>query len=547
MSEMFFYQERGKTVGPFSAEDMKTRIRDGRVRVFDLLYKDGEPTWKMALEHASLRAEFKTSTLATLKDRPWVCLQKKAKNSTEFTTTGPFTQEEISEALQTGKISYSDYAWKDSLAEWKRIGSLEEFNPRARSVVLPPVPAVPQESSVDLLKNVVEFQRPLPVNKVEDITFDADAGFTPPPVPVNSPAAGKSQDTTKYRVVTPSAQAQSPEPISEDTKTSSHVPSNTASIRIRAVSKGERANAEEEVEEPEGEDKKPHAWFDWGIVAVLVLVLIAVVLIVSRFVLPKASAPAVSEAANVTATPEPAAPAVPPPAPQVKFEPPPVAQVNSEPPPAPPAPPATHVPQQLILTVRTNSGAQPEIEVRTDGTHEYPVYLQIIGLPGHVAEGGSYYRFIRLKPIGKLSAPLELPSIKLPAGKYIVRAETTGDLHKETKFSWGVSEAQYKTAISKQRKQWAYALWKERLNLFILSQALEKQVTAALVPTKKFQAKKWNLLIALKRGEGSKYLMFDDWWELHNIAKEAKSGVNGALVSRAQKEREHLSGFTVWK
>jgi hypothetical protein len=37
MSETFFYQERGKTVGPFSAEDIKSRIKDGRIPVFDLL------------------------------------------------------------------------------------------------------------------------------------------------------------------------------------------------------------------------------------------------------------------------------------------------------------------------------------------------------------------------------------------------------------------------------------------------------------------------------------------------------------------------------
>src|SRR5437868_9758141 len=143
MNEMFFYQERGKTVGPFSAEDIKGRIKDGRIRVFDLLYKDGEPSWRMALEHQSLRSEFKSSSLASLKERPWVVLQKKSAKSPEFVTTGPFTQDEITEALQAGKIAYSDYAWKDSLAEWKRIGSLEEFNPRARNVDLPPVPAFP--------------------------------------------------------------------------------------------------------------------------------------------------------------------------------------------------------------------------------------------------------------------------------------------------------------------------------------------------------------------------------------------------------------------
>src|ERR1019366_1236374 len=101
MNEWYFYQERGETVGPFNVEDIKGRIKDGRIRVFDLLYKDGEPSWRMALEHSPLRGEFKTSTLASLKERPWVCLQKK---SSGFITTGPFTEEEIRDGLMSGEI-----------------------------------------------------------------------------------------------------------------------------------------------------------------------------------------------------------------------------------------------------------------------------------------------------------------------------------------------------------------------------------------------------------------------------------------------------------
>ena len=51
MNEQYFYQDLGKTAGPLSAEEVKGRIRDGRIRVFDLLYKDGESAWKIALEH----------------------------------------------------------------------------------------------------------------------------------------------------------------------------------------------------------------------------------------------------------------------------------------------------------------------------------------------------------------------------------------------------------------------------------------------------------------------------------------------------------------
>src|SRR5437870_714954 len=111
MNDWYFYQERGKTVGPYTVDDIKGRIKDGRIRVFDLVYKDGEAAWRMALEHSSLRVEFKSATLASLKDRPWVCLQRKSEGELEFLTTGPYTQDEIRENILSGRVSYSDYAW----------------------------------------------------------------------------------------------------------------------------------------------------------------------------------------------------------------------------------------------------------------------------------------------------------------------------------------------------------------------------------------------------------------------------------------------------
>ena len=561
MNEWFFYQERGKTVGPFSTDDIKGRIKDGRIRVFDLLYKDGEASWRMALEHSNFKGEFKSTTLASLKEKPWVCLQRKAPKSLEFTTTGPFTHDEIRQALMSGKISYSDYAWKDSFAEWKRIGSLEEFNPRARSAVVPQAPSPPQETVTDLLQNVVEYKKPVFKQPVEEIPSEADMEPTiisdfasPPPVPLTPPAVTKTAITP----VMPMPPPPSAEMVVHRKETGRitvvastvppYNPNNTNSMRARA-DKSERHNiritSEDEDLDEDLDSDKPQPWIDWGLVGVLVLVLVAVVVIVSRFFLPHSAGP-LPEALPVAENPLPPAPPPAPPKPEVVKAEPPAPAPAPEPIPEPAVIPA-HAPQELVLAPHAgNGGAPPTIELRTDGTSEYPVYLQIVGLPGQVTEGGAYYRFMRITPKGNFKQSLDLSGVKLPQGKFIMRAET-GDIKKESKFTWGVNDPEYKKTILRQRKAWAYALWKERLNLFRISQALEKQVSQALVPTKKFSGKGWESLIALKRGEGGKYLMFEDWWELHNIAKDAKSGVNGLIVTRAQKEREHLAVFSVWK
>lgn len=523
MKDWYFYQDHGKTVGPFNVDDIKGRIKDGRLRVFDLIYKDGEPSWRMALEHSALRSEFMTSTMSTLKDRPWICLQKKSLESLDFVTSGPFTHDEIREKILSGKISYSDYAWKDSFSEWKRIGSLEEFNPRTRNVVLPPVPSVPEETVTDLLRNVVELQRAAPP-QVEALPPEADSDFaSPPPVPSADLPAHNLKKMRSKREQEPRIESS---PLVPASPPPSSAP--TSPIRIHSGSKQESKRKHKSRSQP---------WLDWSLVGVLVLVLAGIVLIVSRFALPHAGTPGPENPPVATERqplPVNALPAI--------VEKPEVAPVTA----AAPLSIPSKAPSKLSLTVQSGGAGPPKIDLRTDGSTEFPLYLQIIGLPGQVAEGGAYYRFMRLTPNGNMQQPLDIPALKLPQGKYILRAEA-GELKKETKFTWGTGETQYKQAISKQRKAWAHAIWKERLALFRLSEVLEKQVSTAIIPTKKFSSKGWEPLIALKRNNGANYFLFDDWWELHSIAKEAKVGVNGPLVSRAQKERERLSTFSVWK
>ncbi|NJL24687.1 MAG: DUF4339 domain-containing protein [Calothrix sp. SM1_5_4] len=96
-------------------------------------------------------------------------------------TIGPFSTEEVREFLKSGRIAYTEYCWKDGYGEWRRIGTVEEFNPKANR----PEPAPPidkTETAEELLRNVVEFKRP---------------GQSQPPQPPPPPLEAEGEDLTK--------------------------------------------------------------------------------------------------------------------------------------------------------------------------------------------------------------------------------------------------------------------------------------------------------------------------------------------------------------
>ena len=174
----------------------------------------------------------------------------------------------------------------------------------------------------------------------------------------------------------------------------------------------------------------------------------------------------------------------------------------------------------LYSSVKPQGSRSPRIEVRTDAAGDVPIYLQVIGAPGQVVEGGAFYRYLKLSPTGNVKKPSDVSALKLPAGKFIFRAQT-GDLKKESKLTFGL-DAQAKGTLSRQRKFYSSSLWKERLTLFHLCQVLEKQLTAALVPGSSLSTKGLEAISGVKKSNGGTFLMFEDWWELREILTDPK-------------------------
>jgi hypothetical protein len=501
MKKNFFYQERGKTAGPVTIEEMKARVRDGRVQLFDMVHLEGEPGWKMAMEFHELRDEFKSGKLQALSDRPWVILQRRTETHLDFATSGPFTTEEIRKSIQAGTISYGDYVWKEGFHEWTRIGTVEEFNRRLqtraeeikKAEALPPLPEMPVQK---ILQNVTEMKRAKPI-------------VEPPPPPEAAGGKDLTREKEPLEPVTPPI----PPPQARPPATPAIV--KTAPVEETTVTNIQVAEV------------KSRKLVDVGIVAFLVVVLAAAALLITRF-MDHSPKPVIEKPPPVAE--------VPPPKPEVK-------PTLPEPKPQPAVPDTP--PTELVLKVQTLSSTQVKIEIRSDAGPSYPIFVQIVGLPGHVAEGASFYRYLKFKPSGDRDTPIDLSDVKLPQGKFILRVQS-GNLNKEAKMSIGTNETQFKQAVGRLRKTYAAAIWKERLALFALAQTLEKQITEA-AGGKPFNSKVLRALNGVKKSTGANYILFDQWYELKDIMDEAKTGASAALLARAKQAKERISTFTVWK
>lgn len=542
MKEWYFYQERGKTVGPVGLEDLKLRIQEGRVRLFDLVYRDGDAGWKMAVENPSLRGEFKAVSLDTLKDRPWVVLQKKTSVAMDFITLGPFSEREVRESILAGRIAYADYVWRDGFTQWRRIASLEEFNPRASTQVQVPSTVTPPVARAELLRSVVEMKRPARQEK----------DLSPPPE-----ADGEDLAFTL------ATELMDPAPVS---RSESVKPSRA--VRVQTIPKEIPAAVEASVPEPSADGPLPalgrprrrkRAFADWGVIAVLVLALGGAGFFIYSQIMKLSKSDAVPQVAAVPSPEElmgdrarPATEIQPVKPPEVSDLEPGEVELPQTPPEdfqsgreqeaQVPRPEVSTPPTQLVLNVEAK-GSQARFEVRSNGTEDYPVHIQIVGLPGQVTEGPSFYRYLKLTPQG--NKPLDLSKVKLPMGKFIIRAET-GDLKKESKFSLGATDPQFRATVTRQRKLHAQAIWKERLQLLRLASKLETDVGASL-GGKKFKAKGYEPLGTVKRGNAAGFVLFDEWSELKKIYDEARSNPDATVLERARKQRERIAAFSVWR
>lgn len=566
MKEWYFYQEQGKTLGPLSREEVRGRITNGRLKLYDLLYFEGDDQWRMAAEFKEFKDDFSKSPHVTTQGRGWVVLQRRSPESQDFLTSGPWSQEDLVLKLKAGKILYTDYAWREGLKSWKRLSTLEEFSGSAPSRELTHEEKIMATPERELLRDVMQLKR-VPLEK--DV---------PPPEAREAEGRPRSEPP-RVSAPPPERKMESLLPQPPPLPGSPPVPEN-------GVFEERRAKGPSSERRRSRRRKKDFwrmlSWLDYMLVALIVSGLVTAGYLLARAnnwferaeggaaeseqaMSPVESAedwPEPSESGpedpgEWQASDEPALPAetaLPsgPVAPSETASSQAVQKIPAEKavPALPPKPKVAKrfrsdvVKGSLSLAVR---GGKNKLSFTVVSGSSEPVSLQIIGPPGQVVGAASYYKYMRASPGADGLVPFETKQLSLPAGRYIARV-SRGDLVREQKFSLGTTQSDFNKQIAASRKMHSQVIWQERVRLMKLTEQLEAFIQQKLRQPK--SAVKWNDLAELanvKKASGGQYVIFDSWWELKEIFDEAKAAPSKDDLARVQDFRRRLALMTVWK
>jgi hypothetical protein len=128
----WYFNKNLKPQGPLGFEEMKKKIMRGEIGPSDLVCKENEGAWIMAMEWRDFPRElfpafqknyFKNSSLS---EKEWVLLSFKTGNP-QGSQEGPYSAEDVKVLLASGVVSPEAYIWRSGLSGWVQIKDREEF------------------------------------------------------------------------------------------------------------------------------------------------------------------------------------------------------------------------------------------------------------------------------------------------------------------------------------------------------------------------------------------------------------------------------------
>lgn len=131
-------------VGPISASDVYQRILAGELTWAHFVWKAGQADWKRICDVATFQAAVPALPAKAVQQavkeasRPTIVAASKKSappapeercwflfyNDSQF---GPFSSEEISRFLRVGKIHGRVHVWRDGMADWAKLDSIDRF------------------------------------------------------------------------------------------------------------------------------------------------------------------------------------------------------------------------------------------------------------------------------------------------------------------------------------------------------------------------------------------------------------------------------------
>ncbi|MBC7420509.1 MAG: DUF4339 domain-containing protein [Bdellovibrio sp.] len=133
--QKFFIAHEGIQSGPFTLDDISSKLSQKNLQWNDYIYDEKNEDWILLLEFPLLTSLFNKSFKNPinvlkpvinhqdpLRDRAWYIL----KQNNNY---GPFSKGEMIQMLQSKTLFEFDFVWKQGLASWKRLSEVNDFQP----------------------------------------------------------------------------------------------------------------------------------------------------------------------------------------------------------------------------------------------------------------------------------------------------------------------------------------------------------------------------------------------------------------------------------
>lgn len=140
MSNKWYFLVKGKIQGPITENQVREKLRTSELTLNDIIFREGDSKWKRVNEFPennfskevqsdlNLHHFVKLPKNSDVPEKWVVLLNIQTDAETKFVQKGPYSLEEVKDAIQRGEVSYSDHIWKVGFDKWQRIGDLEEFS-----------------------------------------------------------------------------------------------------------------------------------------------------------------------------------------------------------------------------------------------------------------------------------------------------------------------------------------------------------------------------------------------------------------------------------
>lgn len=143
MSKWYIRQDGG-CFGPLATNELRERISRREILPIDFVYSETSESWRLVAECDEFRTAVNVHETAPAE---WTILEMRGKKRL---LRGPYARQTVLDLLASGRIQYSDYAWRTEAPEWKRIGDVDDLDRRAPHKIVFDAPLEPSEIEISI-------------------------------------------------------------------------------------------------------------------------------------------------------------------------------------------------------------------------------------------------------------------------------------------------------------------------------------------------------------------------------------------------------------